>query len=54
MPPVQSCEINGKMGYKWGESGKCYTGHDAKEKAEKQGKAIIISRQKQHSKSYSN
>ncbi|HEY6019192.1 MAG TPA: hypothetical protein VIY48_04615 [Candidatus Paceibacterota bacterium] len=23
--PVQHCESNGKPGYKWGNSGKCYT-----------------------------
>lgn len=23
--PVQSCQLGGKPGYRWGESGKCYT-----------------------------
>jgi len=38
--PVERCTINGKRGYRWGKSGKCYTGPDAKEKALKQGRAI--------------
>ena len=29
----------GKIGYQWGESGKIYTGPDAKEKAARQGRA---------------
>lgn len=33
----------GKKGWKFGKSGKCYTGKDAKEKAKKQGVAIKIS-----------
>lgn len=37
--PVQKCQVNGTSGYKWGEHGKCYTGSDAKEKAEAQGRA---------------
>lgn len=23
--PVKECQDNGKQGYKWGDSGKCYT-----------------------------
>jgi hypothetical protein len=38
--PVQRCQSNGKKGWKYGSKGKCYTGPDAKEKAEKQGRAI--------------
>jgi len=46
--PVQRCYDNGKHGYKWGESGKCYTytlgneqsREDAKDKALTQGRAI--------------
>ena len=38
--PVISCEVEGKKGYKWGESGKCYTGDGAKKKAILQGVAI--------------
>lgn len=41
--PVQECTKNGKPGYKWGKSGKCYTGGGAKAKAEKQGRAIKAS-----------
>ena len=35
--PVNSCSINGKSGYKWGDQGKCYThnGTPASEKAAK-------------------
>ena len=36
----------GKEGMKYGDSGKCYTGKDAKQKAAKQGRAIEISRHK--------
>jgi hypothetical protein len=35
-----SCTADGKSGYKWGNSGKCYTGPDAKTKAALQGRAI--------------
>jgi hypothetical protein len=35
--PLKKC---GKNGYKWGDSGKCYTGPDGKKKALKQGLAI--------------
>jgi len=42
--PVQPCTANGKSGYRWGEKGKCYTGEDAKKKAEKQGAAIKTSK----------
>ena len=37
--PVQECEADGVSGYKWGPSGKCYTGDDARQKAEEQGAA---------------
>lgn len=50
--PVQQCKSDGKSGYKWGSSGKCYTyvAGDrrsvkmAKKKAEKQGRAIEASK----------
>lgn len=42
--PIMKCQRNKKKGYKWGRSGKCYTGKDAKKKAEKQGRAISISK----------
>ena len=46
--PVNRCQLNNKPGYKWGDSGKCYTyvpGNrssetKAKDKAVKQGIAI--------------
>lgn len=38
--PIMKCEHNGKSGFKYGESGHCYTGKDAKKKAIKQGLAI--------------
>ena len=38
--PVMRCQANGKPGYKWGESGKCYTGPGAKAQAQRQGRAI--------------
>lgn len=34
------CQKNKKKGYKWGKSGKCYTGKNAKAKALRQGRAI--------------
>lgn len=44
--PVKKCSKGGKSGSKYGDSGKCYTGKDSKEKAKKQGQAIEISRHK--------
>ena len=38
--PVKQCQVNGVSGYKWCDSGKCYTGPDARAKAEAQGAAI--------------
>ena len=38
--PLKKCTSNQKSGYKWGDSGKCYTGPDAKKNAIKQGVAI--------------
>ena len=38
--PVQKVMKNGKTGYRWGKTGKVYTGKDAKQRATKQGKAI--------------
>jgi hypothetical protein len=37
--PVKKCVVNGKTGYKWGNTGKCYTGKGAKPKAARQGRA---------------
>lgn len=38
--PLMRCTSNGKSGWKFGKSGKCYTGPGAKKKAAKQGAAI--------------
>lgn len=43
--PIKKCSIEGKSGYKYGDSGKCYTGPDAKKKAFKQGLAVEISKE---------
>ena len=41
--PVKKCSAKGKSGYKYGKSGKCYTGKGGKKKAAKQGRAIKAS-----------
>lgn len=41
--PIKKCSSGGKSGYKWGGSGKCYTGKGGKSKAKKQMKAIYAS-----------
>jgi hypothetical protein len=50
--PIKPCSNNGKPGYKWGDSGKCYT-YNPKDKtskdrartlAEQQMKAILANR----------
>ena len=41
--PIQRCKIKGKLGYKWGASGKCYVGYGALAKAERQAQAIYSS-----------
>lgn len=38
--PLKKCSAGGKSGYKWGDSGKCFTGPGARNKALKQGRAI--------------
>jgi len=38
--PLKRCTIDGKDGWKWGDTGKCYIGPDAKEKAIAQAIAI--------------
>ncbi len=45
--PLKKCTSKGKSGYKWGDSGVCYTGSDAKAKAERQGRAIEASKREQ-------
>jgi len=50
--PVKPCRSDGKPGFKWGDSGKCYTytpGNEtsrkrAKDKAAKQGRAIQVNK----------
>jgi len=52
--PVQKCKSEGKPGFKWGESGKCYTyspGNEssrkaARKKAAEQGRAIKASQKR--------
>lgn len=44
--PLQRCQKDGKKGWKWGSNGKCYTGPDAKQKAEQQGRAIEANRKR--------
>lgn len=41
--PVQDCIRDGKRGKRWGKSGKCYLGPNAKALAERQGQAIRAS-----------
>ena len=41
--PVRKVQVNGKTGYKWGTSGKTYTGLGAEKKARAQGRAIYAS-----------
>ncbi len=48
--PVMSCTADGKSGYKWGDSGKCYTGPNAKADALKQGRAIEASKAREAKK----
>ena len=42
--PLQKCQRKNQKGWKYGDSGKCYTGLGAKEKAKKQGRAIALSK----------
>ena len=44
--PLKRCRKNGKAGWKWGDSGYCYTGKDAKKKAMRQARAIMASKNK--------
>lgn len=56
--PIKSCKLNGKSGFKYGDSGTCYTYDDndeaskkrARAKAVIQGHAIIISQKKEGGK----
>ncbi len=42
--PIKKCQSGGKGGYKYGDSGHCYTGKAGKSQAAKQGRAISISK----------
>lgn len=42
--PVRKCSRGNEQGYKWGEDGSCFTGENAKQKAEMQGRAISMSK----------
>ncbi len=42
--PLMKCQKEGQDGFKWGESGTCYTGPEAREKALEQGRAIEASK----------
>lgn len=42
--PVKKTTKGGKTAYKYGDSGKAYTGKNAKAKAAKQGRAIQASK----------
>lgn len=44
--PVKKCKKDGKSGYKWGDSGACFTGSGGRERARKQGIAIESSKNK--------
>ena len=41
--PIKKCSSKGKSGYKYGDSGKCYTGKGGRKKAGKQAAAIKAS-----------
>ena len=43
MPVQRVMGPGNKVGYRWGETGKIYTGADAKEKATRQGQAAYRS-----------
>ncbi len=39
--PLKRCTIDGKLGWKWGDSGTCYPDPGGREKALEQAKAIL-------------
>lgn len=41
--PLKSCQVNGKTGTKYGNSGTCFTGKSGRDKAIKQMIAVKIS-----------
>lgn len=44
--PIKRCTKNGKSGWKYGDSGKCYTGKGAKARAKRQMRAIKASQKR--------
>jgi hypothetical protein len=38
--PIQPCQKEGQPGQRWGQTGTCYTGPDARKKAQAQAAAI--------------
>lgn len=46
--PLQRCSVNGKSGWRWGESGKCYTGPGGRRKALRQMRAIKSQAEEKH------
>lgn len=48
--PFKKCQSKNKTGIKYGDSGHCYTGKDAKSKAVQQMKAIRASEARQKDK----
>ncbi len=38
--PIKRCQKSGKSGWKFGDSGKCFTGPGGRNKALRQGRAI--------------
>jgi hypothetical protein len=46
--PLKRCQKDGKSGWKWGDSGKCYTGEGGKKKAIAQGVAIGHGKLEEH------
>jgi len=45
--PIKKCQKDNKSGVKYGDSGTCYTGKNAKDKAIQQMKAIKASQTRQ-------
>ena len=50
MPVVRVVGPGGKTGYRWGRTGKVYTGPGARERAERQGRAVRAAGYKEKSK----
>ena len=44
--PLKRCRKQGKQGWKWGDTGVCYTGQNAKARAMRQGRAIEANKKK--------